>query len=207
MKILKLSLFIDILRISVALIISKKSNNYWCELFMLSNRISFHNYGFPKWLVERCESLGYHTPTEVQKQGLPLIMEGKDVILQAQTGSGKTLLFVLPVISSIDSSRAAIQAVIIVPTRELGIQVASTLKLFSKGSPNKISIMSVVEGSQNRRQQVWATAEPPHIIVGNPKSLQRLVDMGRLRLNSVSMVVIDEVDACLLNNEKKKVSF
>ena len=55
------------------------------------------------------------------------------------------------------------------------------------------------------RQQLWATAEPPHIVVGNPRSLQKLVDNGRLRLNSVNFIVIDEVDACLLKTETKKV--
>lgn len=129
-----------------------------------------------------------------------------DVILQAQTGSGKTLVFALPVLAMVDPSRAAIQAVVVVPTRELGLQVASTLKQLGKGSPEKITVMTVVEGSQNRRQQLWATAEPPHIVVGNPRALQRIVEMGRLRLNSVSVVVIDEVDACLLGHETKQVS-
>eukprot|EP01035_Chromulina_nebulosa_P018248 gene18248-23921_t len=135
----------------------------------------------------------------VQSTALPIILDGKDVILQSQTGSGKTLVYSLPILSNIDASRAAIQAVIIVPTRELGLQVAGVLKQLSVGSPNKIMIMPLVEGSQNRRQQLWAVADPPHIIVGNPKSLQKLVDTGRLRLNSVSYVVIDEVDACLNN--------
>lgn len=108
-------------------------------------------------------------------------------------------------LATVDPTRAAIQAVIVVPTRELGLQVASTLKQLGKGSPDKISVMSVVEGSQNRRQQLWATAEPPHIVVGNPRALQRIVEMGRLRLNSVSVVVVDEVDACLLGHETKQV--
>ena len=136
-------------------------------------KVDFRGFGFPDWLINRCEELNFNRPTEVQREGFPSIMNGNDVILQAQTGSGKTLLFALPVLSKIDASRAAIQAVIVVPTRELGLQVASTLKVLSKGSPNKISIMSIMEGSNNRRQQLWATAEPPHIVIGNPKSLQR----------------------------------
>lgn len=136
---------------------------------------SFREFDLPSWLVEKCENLGFTTPTEVQAMGIPVIMQGKDVILQAQTGSGKTLLYSLPVLSNIDSSRAAIQAVIIVPTRELGMQVAGVLKALSSsynklrgpdGTKNKISIMSIVEGSKNRRQQLWATAEPPHIVIG-----------------------------------------
>lgn len=172
------------------------------------NEQSFNQFNLPSWLIERCSQLGYHSPTEVQKIGLPNILEGKDVILQAQTGSGKTLLFALPVIANVDPNRAAIQAVIIVPTRELGIQVASIMKLLSKGSPQsqKILIMNIIDGSKNRRQQIWAAAEPPHIVIGNPKSLQRIVEMGKLRLNSVRTVVIDEVDACLLNSHTKSVS-
>lgn len=158
----------------------------------------------PDWLISNCNRLGFITPTLVQQEALPTIFEGSDVVLQAQTGSGKTLAYGLPVLSTIDPSRAAIQAVIIVPTRELGLQVAAVMKQLSTGSPKRIMIMPLVEGSKNRRQQLWATAEPPHIIVGNPKALQRLVDMGRLRLNSVSFVVLDEVDACLISPETRQ---
>lgn len=137
---------------------------------------TFRELDLPSWLVEKCEDLGFLTPTEVQSIGIPVILQGKDVILQAQTGSGKTLLYSLPVLTNIDSSRAAIQAVIIVPTRELGMQVASVVKALSSsynklrgpdGLKNKISVMTIVEGSKNRRQQLWATAEPPHIVIGN----------------------------------------
>ena len=158
----------------------------------------------PHWLLQTCEKLGFHEPTNVQQEALPSIFEGRDVVLQAQTGSGKTLAYGLPVLSSIDASRAAIQAVIVVPTRELGLQVSAVLKQLSTGSPERIMIMTVVEGSKNRRQQLWATAEPPHVVVGNPKALQRLVDLGRLRLNSVSFVVLDEVDAILISPETRQ---
>jgi superfamily II DNA/RNA helicase len=114
------------------------------------------------------------------------------------------LAYALPVLSQIDPSRAAIQAVIVVPTRELGLQVAAVLKQLSTGSPKKIMVMPVMEGSQNRRQQMWATAEPPHVVVGNPRALQRIVDMGRLRLNAVSFVVLDEVDACLISHDTRQ---
>jgi len=157
----------------------------------------------PSWLQANLDRLGLSSPTLVQQQALPAIFDGKDVILQAQTGSGKTLAYSLPVISKIDASRAAIQAVIVVPTRELGLQVAAVLKQLVTGSPEKIMVMTLVEGSKNRRQQLWATAEPPHVVVGNPRSLQRIVDMGRLRLNSVNFVVLDEVDACLISPDTR----
>ena len=157
----------------------------------------------PSWLLRRCNELGYTCPTIVQEAALPSVFNGEDVVLQAQTGSGKTLVYCLPVLSKIDPKRAAIQAVIVVPSRELGLQVAGVLKQLASGSPDKIMVMSLVEGSNNRRQQLWAVSEPPHIVVGNPKSLQRIVDLGRLRLNAVSFVVVDEVDACLISPETR----
>ena len=82
------------------------------------------------------------------------IFSGKDVIVQAHTGSGKTLVFGLPILAQIDPTRAAIQAVIVVPTRELGLQVTTVLKQLAAASPERILIMSVVEGSQNRRYKL-----------------------------------------------------
>ncbi len=126
--------------------------------------------------------------------------------------------------------------------------MTTVLKQLASGSPKKIAVMSVVEGSKNRRyaviifnsitsklafdpnqycyfkqfltyhirnifflflffrQMLWATADPPHIVVGNPRALQRLVDMGKLRLNAVDMVVLDEVDACIIEPTTKRVS-
>eukprot|EP01032_Pedospumella_encystans_P015133 gene15133-17333_t len=158
----------------------------------------------PTWLKGNLKKLGFITPTDVQKRALPTIFAGKDVVVQAHTGSGKTLVYSLPILSCVDASHSAIQAVIVVPTRELGLQVAQVLKELAAGAPKKIGIMSVVEGSKNRRQMLWATADPPHIVVGNPKALQRLVDLGRLRLNAVDMVVLDEVDACIIEPTTKK---
>lgn len=73
------------------------------------------------------------------------------MVLQARTGSGKTLTYALPLISKLDPSRSSIQAIIVVPTRELGLQVTSVIKQLITGSPTPISIMTVVEGSKNRR--------------------------------------------------------
>ncbi len=159
---------------------------------------------FPEWLSSSCNNLGFFQPTVAQEMALPRIFEGNDVILQSHTGSGKTLAYSLPILSMVDPSRAAIQAVIVVPTRELGQQVSAVIKQLAQRSPKKIMVMTLVEGSKNRRQQLWAVAEPPHIVVGNPRSLQKIVDMGRLRLNAVNFVVLDEVDACLIDSDTRR---
>lgn len=131
---------------------------------------SFAQYEhFPQWLKSSCKHSGYENPTEVQALSLPVrhcdtcsiqfcslvqlkvILSGRDVALQAQTGSGKTLAFALPLLAKLDANRAAIQAVVVVPTRELGLQVSGVLKQLASTSPTPISVMTVVDGSKNRR--------------------------------------------------------
>ncbi|CAN0337933.1 unnamed protein product, partial [Ectocarpus fasciculatus] len=160
----------------------------------------------PDWLLARLEQLGFATPTLVQRQALEVILgeEKNDAVLHAQTGSGKTLAFLLPLFARVDPSRAAVQGLVVVPTRELGLQVAGVAKRLaagtSSGRDSKIQqVMSVLEGSSNKRQRAWAWADPPHIVIGNPESLTRLVTTGAVRVNAVSYVVVDEVDACLLS--------
>ncbi len=161
----------------------------------------------PKWLVDRCNFCGFHNPTIVQKRALDVIFEGDDVVLQAQTGSGKTLAYLIPLLSKINPNRAAVQAVVCVPTRELGLQVARVAKRLVAGSnkseenSKKIMVMSVLQGSTNKRQRAWAWAEPPHVVIGTPDELGKMVSKGGIRYNSVEYVVVDEVDACLGNRQ------
>ena len=157
----------------------------------------------PTWLTERCAELGWTYPTLVQQRALNDILKGNDVVIQAQTGSGKTLAYLLPLLAKIDPSRAAIQALIVVPTRELGLQVARVAKRLAASSGDgqkKIMIMSILQGSQHKRQRAWAWAEPPHVVIGTPEELTNMVRYGGIRYNAVQYVVVDEVDACLLNN-------
>lgn len=160
--------------------------------------------GLPSWLTNRASELGYRNPTIIQQRALESILQNEDVIIHAQTGSGKTLAYLLPLLSIVDASRAAVQGLIVVPTRELGLQVARVAKRLAAGSGRhttargKIMVMSVLQGSQNKRQRAWAWAEPPHICVGTPEELTKMVQHGAIRYNAVKYVVVDEVDACLL---------
>jgi len=162
------------------------------------------SYGLPSWLTNRASELGYTNPTLIQQRALRAILNNDDVIIHAQTGSGKTLAYLLPLLSLVDASRAAVQGLIVVPTRELGLQVSRVAKRLAAGSGRhtaargKIMIMSVLQGSQNKRQRAWAWAEPPHICVGTPEELTKMVKYGGIRYNAVKYVVVDEVDACLL---------
>jgi superfamily II DNA/RNA helicase len=196
-----------------------------------------YNDILPTWLLDRLTACGYIHPTLIQKVALDTILRDReDAVIQAQTGSGKTLTFLLPILAQVDPTRAVVQALIVVPSRELGLQVgrvakrlavnAVTMEYDSSSSSssaekydnpddiaatpsnsttssnkNKLTIMTVLQGSQNRRQRAWAWADPPQVIIGTPKELCDMVRLGGIkRYNSVKYLVVDEVDACLLNN-------
>jgi len=154
----------------------------------------------PEWLIGRAAECGWMHPTLVQERALDAIFLGNDVVIQSQTGSGKTLSYLLPLFAKIDASRASIQALVIVPTRELGLQVARVAKRLAANSEGKILVMNVLQGSMLKRQRAWAWAEPPQVVIGTPEELTNMVRFGGIRYNAVSYVVVDEVDACLLNN-------
>lgn len=154
--------------------------------------------GLPDWLEARCHECGWRQPTVIQQRAWEAIGEGHDVVLQAQTGSGKTLAFLIPLLSAVDPTRAAIQAVIVVPTRELGLQVGRVAKRLTAKQP--IMVMNILQGSTNKRQRAWAWSEPPQVVIGTPQELTDMVQYGGIRYNSIQYVVVDEVDACLLNN-------
>lgn len=153
---------------------------------------------FPDWLLQRCLDCGWEYPTVIQQRAFEAIASGGDVIVQAQTGSGKTLAFLLPVLAGLDPNRAAIQAVLVVPTRELGLQVGRVAKRLTAQTP--IVVMNILEGSSNKRQRAWAWSEPPQIVIGTPQELTDMVEHGGIKYNAVKYVVVDEVDACLLGN-------
>jgi len=165
---------------------------------------SQHFPSMPKWLTDRATECGWSYPTIIQDRAISSILEGNDVIIQSQTGSGKTLSYLLPLLSKIDPTRSSIQAVIIVPTRELGVQVARVTRRLAATSSEeykkKIMVMSVLQGSGNKRQRAWVKADPPHIVIGTPRELTHLVKSSGMKYHAVKYVVVDEVDSCLLNN-------
>lgn len=153
-------------------------------------------------VAEALQALGdFEAPTEVQSCSIPPLLAGEDVLIHAQTGSGKTLAYLAPLFSRVDAARQTTQAVVVLPSRELGLQVAKVSRRMAKamnaasdGKP--IMVMSCMDGSSLRRQKKWAWAEPPHVVVGNAKAVHEMAKYGGLRCaDAVEFVVIDEVDA------------
>jgi superfamily II DNA/RNA helicase len=181
---------------------SQQESQQLCDA-TLSDQTFAELYGdrLPDWLIEKCESCGYKAPTLIQERALDLFFDETDdppnsMVLQAQTGSGKTLTYLLPLFAKLED-RAAIQAMIVVPTRELGLQVATVAKRLAS---RRFMVMSLLQGSQLRRQRAWAWAETPQVVIGTPVELLQMVQTGGLpRINSLNYVVVDEVDACLVH--------
>ncbi|KAI3754917.1 hypothetical protein L1987_54709 [Smallanthus sonchifolius] len=164
----------------------------------------------PRHILRRVEEVGYFTPTEIQRQALPVLFSGRDCILHAQTGSGKTLAYLLLIYSVINTQRSAVQALIVVPTRELGMQVAKVARMLAAKSDQPVlenkpcTIMALLDGGTLKRQKSWLKAEPPTIIVGTLGSLCQMLEKQMIKLESMRVLVVDEVD--FMFNSSNQVS-
>ncbi|NJE48185.1 DEAD/DEAH box helicase [Thermococcus sp. 9N3] len=156
--------------------------------------MSFKELGLSKASVEAVERRGFSEPTDVQREVVPLILDGKsDVVGQSKTGSGKTAAFGLPILDLVDESRKEVQALILTPTRELAIQVSEELR--SLRGKRKIDIYAVY-GGQPIGPQIRAL-ERAQIVVGTPGRVLDHIRRGTLRLDSLRFFVLDEADRML----------
>jgi len=154
----------------------------------------FSQLGLQSQIVEAVTSLGYITPTPIQSQIIPLMLEGHDVIGQAQTGTGKTAAFVLPILQALQPGRRGIKALVMAPTRELALQVTKAANDY--GSVLKVRSLAVY-GGQPYGPQINRLKQGVDVVVGTPGRLLDLIDKGVLDLSSVSTVVLDEADEML----------
>ncbi|OPY29630.1 MAG: putative ATP-dependent RNA helicase [Methanobacterium sp. PtaU1.Bin242] len=139
--------------------------------------------------------MGFEEATPIQSLAIPCVMEGKDVIGQAQTGTGKTAAFGIPILEIVDPDDKDLQAVILCPTRELAIQVAEELRKLSKYL-KKIKVLPVY-GGQPIDRQIKALNKGVQVIIGTPGRLMDHMRRGTLEMTSVKMVVLDEADEML----------
>jgi len=158
---------------------------------------SFSKLGLSNSIVEIIDQLGYEKPTPVQEQAIPMLLQNDptDFIGLAQTGTGKTAAFGLPLIDLIDVDSHATQALIMAPTRELGQQTAQQLKDFSKN--NKKLNVEVVYGGAAIANQIKALKKPTQIVVATPGRLLDLIKRKAISLKAVGYVVLDEADEML----------
>ncbi|XP_024011811.1 DEAD-box ATP-dependent RNA helicase 58, chloroplastic isoform X2 [Eutrema salsugineum] len=150
----------------------------------------------PEHIIHRMEEIGFVFPTNIQREALPTLFTGRDCILHAQTGSGKTLTYLLLIFSLINPQRSSVQAVIVVPTRELGMQVTKVARMLAAKSTDievkGCTVMALLDGGMLRRHKSWLKAEPPAIVVATVASLCHMLEKHILRLDSVRVLVVDE---------------
>jgi len=146
-------------------------------------------------ILENLDSLNYHTMTPIQEQGLPFILEGRDFIGQANTGSGKTAVFALGLLSKLDILNRRPQALVVVPTRELAEQVSNEIRLLARFSSN-VKILTLAGGSKDR-YMIKSLKQGAHIIVGTPGRIIKLLDKGELNPTDIKSLVLDEADRLL----------
>ena len=155
----------------------------------------FAAFNLSPLLLKALEDMKFETPSPIQQQTIPLLIEGHDLIGQAQTGTGKTAAFSLPILNRLDLAEMSPQALIIAPTRELAIQVAEHME--SLGTHLRNLRVSVLCGGQDYRPQLKKLREGAHIVVGTPGRILDHLDRGTLQLKNLKTFVLDEADEML----------
>lgn len=155
---------------------------------------SFDKFGLSRPLLTTLTRLGFLEPTPVQQQALPLVLEGQDLIAQAQTGTGKTAAFGIPMLERLSGAPGAPVGLVVVPTRELAVQVAGEIRRLGAG---KRAVVRAIYGGQSISAQVAKLKAGCHIVVGTPGRLLDHLRRRTLSLRQVNCLVLDEADRML----------
>jgi ATP-dependent RNA helicase DeaD len=157
--------------------------------------LGFRELGLSDPLLEALSTVGYESPSPIQAQTIPVLLSGADVLGQAQTGTGKTAAFALPVLARLDLKRSTPQALVLVPTRELAIQVSEAFQKYAARLPG-FHVLPIY-GGQSYTPQLKGLKRGAHVIVGTPGRVMDHMKSGALQLADLSFLVLDEGDEML----------
>lgn len=158
--------------------------------------MTFHELGLNPQILQAIDGLGFVNPTPVQQEAIPQILSSeKDLIALAQTGTGKTAAFGLPILEQLSVESRTIQAIILCPTRELCLQITKDLESYSKHMGNVM--IQPIYGGADAQKQIRGLKKNPQIVVGTPGRTIDLMKRGALKINHVNWVVLDEADEML----------
>lgn len=160
---------------------------------------TFNELGLDESLVNALKFQGIVEPTAIQEQAIPFILEGRDVMGQSETGTGKTLAYLLPIYQKIDPSKKETQAMILTPTHELAIQIQREMETLSKDSGLAVTSTAII-GNVNIARQIEKLKQKPHIIVGSSGRILELIQKKKIVAQTVKTVVLDEADRLLDEN-------
>lgn len=157
-----------------------------------AHQTAFNSLPLPDALLSNLDSLGYKEMTPIQAASLPIILEQRDLIAQAKTGSGKTAAFSLGILAKLNPTYFAIQGLVICPTRELADQVSNELRRLARSIEN-VKVLTLCGGTA-MRPQIASLEHGAHIVVGTPGRLLDHIGRGSINLNTVQTLVLDEAD-------------
>jgi len=161
----------------------------------LPKTVAFEELGLPEHILKSLQKLNFTTPTPIQAQAIPPLLAGVDVLGQAQTGTGKTAAFALPLLTKIQAKRREPQILVLVPTRELALQVAEAFHSFAANMP-EINILPIY-GGQSYNTQLSGLRKGAHVIIGTPGRVMDHMRRETLRLDSLKTIILDEADEML----------
>ena len=156
---------------------------------------TFADLGLPAALLSAATDLGFTSPTAIQERAIPALLSGRDITGIAQTGTGKTAAFGLPMLAAVDPAERHVQALVLTPTRELAMQVADAVTTFAKHLP-RVDVVAVYGGSPYQ-PQARALQQGAQVVVGTPGRVIDLIERGTLRLDQIRFFVLDEADEML----------
>ncbi len=156
--------------------------------------MSFHDLGLKAEILKAIDALGFEEPSPIQKQAIPPLMRGSDVVAQAPTGTGKTAAFAIPIMERVEPAQRAVQALVLTPTRELAVQVAEAA--YAIGRFRRVSVLPIY-GGQAYEHQLRGLRAGAHLVVGTPGRVMDHIRRGTLRLDAVRIVILDEADEML----------
>jgi ATP-dependent RNA helicase DeaD len=156
--------------------------------------LSFADLGLPQSILNSLVELGYEKPSPIQAASIPILMEGRDLLGQAQTGTGKTAAFALPLLTTLDPKKNSPQLLVLAPTRELAIQVAEAFQRYSRNMG--LSVLPIY-GGQSYSNQLRQLKRGTHIIVGTPGRVMDHIRRETLVLDNLKTLVLDEADEML----------
>ncbi|MGX2949481.1 DEAD/DEAH box helicase [Ursidibacter sp. B-7004-1] len=162
---------------------------------MTTNTMTFADLGLPQSILDAVTEMGFVTPSPIQQACIPHLLEGRDVLGMAQTGSGKTAAFSLPVLAQIDVEKRYPQMLVMAPTRELAIQVADACEQFTKNMKG-VRVVTIY-GGQRYDIQIRALKQGSQVVVGTPGRILDHIRRGTLDLSALKTIVLDEADEML----------
>jgi ATP-dependent RNA helicase DeaD len=160
-----------------------------------SNPLRFADLGLGETLLATLSDVGYESPSPIQAATIPPLLEGRDVLGQAQTGTGKTAAFALPILARLDRSKTKPQALVLAPTRELAIQVAEAFQRYAAKLPG-FHVLPIY-GGQSYGPQLSGLKRGAHVVVGTPGRVIDHLERGSLDLSALTTLVLDEADEML----------